>query len=230
MGLFDSIGGIVGSVAGAVNPVGLLGTVLAGGGAIAGDIMNYNEQRDTNQLNIDQSREARMFSAEQASKQMDFQREMASTQYSRAAKDLQAAGINPMLAAGAPSAAPSGAAGGGAAPDMKNPGAAFGELGSSARDVISMIQSLRESNSRIGLNMASADAQTSTSFLNDQRNRLTNMETELSRQQKELVDYELSLVREHPDLWTASKMLSQRGLGIGSALDIVKPWNMFGGN
>ena len=45
-----------------------------------------------------------------AKRQMDFQREMASTQHQRAAKDLEAAGLNRILALGRPNAAPAGAA------------------------------------------------------------------------------------------------------------------------
>lgn len=44
-----------------------------------------------------------------ANSQMDFQRDMANTQYQRAARDLEAAGLNRVLALGSPAAAPAGA-------------------------------------------------------------------------------------------------------------------------
>lgn len=92
MGFFDGIGGIMS----AMNPVGVLGTAVS----MAGNIMNYNSQRDANQANI-----------EQADKQMQFQKMMSDTAHQREVADLQAAGLNPILAAGGNgSSTPSGAA------------------------------------------------------------------------------------------------------------------------
>lgn len=49
------------------------------------------------------------FNAWSADKQMKFQEDMAGTAYQRAAKDLEAAGLNRVLALGSPAAAPAGA-------------------------------------------------------------------------------------------------------------------------
>lgn len=50
-------------------------------------------------------------SAKQASKQRDFQYYMSNTAYRRAVKDMRRAGLNPVLAAGAPASTPGGAMG-----------------------------------------------------------------------------------------------------------------------
>jgi len=50
-----------------------------------------------------------LFGRSSAKSQMKFQERMGNTQYQRAAKDLEAAGLNRILALGSPAAAPSGA-------------------------------------------------------------------------------------------------------------------------
>lgn len=50
-------------------------------------------------------------SAKQAQRQMDFQERMSNTAYQRAAKDLEAAGLNRILALGSPATTPGGAMG-----------------------------------------------------------------------------------------------------------------------
>lgn len=60
---------------------------------------------------------AREFNSAQASRQMDFQKEMSNTQWQRGVKDMQAAGLNPMLAfSQGPASAPSGASASASAP------------------------------------------------------------------------------------------------------------------
>lgn len=78
-------------------------------GAIGGSWLSSSAQDEANQRNIELAREttgvnveeaakSREWSAEQAAKQMDFQERMSGTSYQRAVGDMQAAGLNPMLA------------------------------------------------------------------------------------------------------------------------------------
>jgi len=79
------------------------------GGAV-GSVLGFIGQQQTNQKQWDMAQAANAASAEQAQKQMDFQERMRETQYQTAIKDMQKAGLNPMLAyhqggAGTPSGA-----------------------------------------------------------------------------------------------------------------------------
>jgi hypothetical protein len=70
---------------------GGLGSLVSGGLGLIGGIMNNN-------ANANQAQVANQFSAQQAQNQMDFQKEMSNTSYQRGTADMEAAGLNPMLA------------------------------------------------------------------------------------------------------------------------------------
>lgn len=87
------LGSILGPVGGA-----LLGPLGAIGGTLIGGLIGRSGQRDANRQNIQLARE-----------QMAFQERMSSTAYQRATKDLEAAGLNRILALGKPATTPGGA-------------------------------------------------------------------------------------------------------------------------
>jgi len=67
-------------------------------GGIAGGVLGFIGQQQTNQKNWDIADAANRASAAQAQAQMDFQERMRQTQYQTAIEDMKKAGLNPMLA------------------------------------------------------------------------------------------------------------------------------------
>ena len=76
----------------------MLGSIIQAGVDLFQGHLSRKDQQKANRQNIALARE-----------QMKFQERMRDTQYQAAAKDLEAAGLNRILALGGPSAAPSGA-------------------------------------------------------------------------------------------------------------------------
>lgn len=76
----------------------VMAAVIGGGAMLAGGAIGAGAQGDANRRNIELARE-----------QMRFQERMSSTAYQRAAADMEAAGLNRILALGKPASTPSGA-------------------------------------------------------------------------------------------------------------------------
>lgn len=90
MGLLSSIGSVIGSITGTP----WLGAL--GGGIDS--LMTSSAQSDINSQNQQNFVDQQAFNADQAQKNRDFQTESRANQYQVAVKDMEAAGLNPMLA------------------------------------------------------------------------------------------------------------------------------------
>lgn len=90
---------------------GWIGAAIGAGASLLGGLISQKGQQDTNAMQMELARE-----------QQQFQERMSSTAYQRSAADLEAAGLNRILALGSPASAP-----GGAMAQLRNPDAALGE-------------------------------------------------------------------------------------------------------
>lgn len=140
--------GFLGSLAGAVNPLGMFGGTDEGrsflGDALTGGaVSNLKATEATNAAQIGL-----------ADKQMDFQERMSSTSYQRAMSDMKQAGLNPMIAymqGGA--STPAGAM---ATLQTPNKGAIGAGLANTARAVAGDVTAIGQQKSQTSLNQANA--------------------------------------------------------------------------
>ena len=117
----DAAGGLMATL-------GALGGPIASiGGALLGGIFGSRAAKKRNRMQMQLARE-----------QMQFQERMSNTAYQRAAKDLEAAGLNRILALGKPATSP-----GGAMAQLLDPGAAAANAATTALGVRRQAQEIR---------------------------------------------------------------------------------------
>lgn len=153
----SGLGGTVTQATGLAAPIGIgmmTGNPMAGVGVAASMFSAQQQaqaQRDANTMNWNIAQSQMGFSASQAKAQMDFQREMSNTSVQRMVADMNKAGINPMLAAGAGESTPGGAMGSSAGATMQPIPSVFANTLSTAKDLLNTYSSFKSS-------MATADA------------------------------------------------------------------------
>lgn len=124
---------------------------LGTGAALAGPIASYYGQREANVANSNIANAANAMSQSNAREQMAFQERMSSTAHQREVADLKAAGLNPILSVNAGASSPAGAAGSVTTAEMKNTMGAFEGLGSAARELALMKNTLQKGKEEISL-------------------------------------------------------------------------------
>lgn len=145
----------------------MLQGILATAASVAGPLMGYVGQQETNRsnegianratdVNIDQARQNREFQAAQSAQQMAFQERMANTAHQREVEDLRKAGLNPILSMHGGASSPSGASASGAqgsaeTATMQNPMSGFQNLATTALEAMTMLGGLKKQEAETNL-------------------------------------------------------------------------------
>lgn len=126
----------------AINPVAAIANIGSFGADVYSAYQASQNVKDTNDQNLRIANESNAFSAAQAKQQMDFQERMSSTSHQREVSDLRAAGLNPLLSLNSGASSPGGAMGSVSVPRMDAPPSQLAGVGSSAREMVSLLRDL----------------------------------------------------------------------------------------
>lgn len=174
-----------------------IGPTIGAVGSLLGGVMGSSGQRDANRKNLQIARE-----------QMKFQREMSNTAYQRGVKDLEAAGLNPMLAIRGADAASTPQ---GASATMENENAELGRGVASAAQVVNQKLQNELLVKQIELTGSSA--------------REKEAQTSLLQETKEKVNHEIANVMEQLNL--LQKEGKQRDFELNEMNPLVKAYQEF---
>lgn len=181
---------------------GIKGLLSAVPGVIGG-MLGFGGQKDANKKNLQIARE-----------QMAFQERMSNTAYQRASKDLDAAGLNRILALGSPATTPSGALA-----TMQNPlaGAAgtLSKASSTARERQLQAQQIR--------NM------TANEMLTENQSRKTVQDELTASAQEDRIRAEIENIRAQTRINSARALQSEKEAALydhqyGTALKGIEKW------
>lgn len=175
---------------------------------LAREQMKFQE-RMTNQQNV--------FSQASAQHQMDWQERMSNTSYQRAAQDLRAAGLNPILALNSGSSSPGGASAGGSSPG----GASANQVNEIAGAVSSALDIKRAQAELKNMNEQNHNLTAQNAVLRQQEKLLENeiytenyrgleQETRYHKAQKDLDLYNLEYVRKWFDTVNPLQFIKKR--------------------
>lgn len=220
-----SVGGaIFGGAASAANPVaGVLGSAVGG---LWQNEFNRKEASKTRRFNRQMAADAMAHSAVEAEKQRAFQERMSSTATQRQVRDLQAAGINPILAAGYGGASsPAGAAGAGFAASGSSATGTdpITPALSTARQLKLADQTVKNLRAREGLTHSQETLTSQQYNVNQKQEEKINIQNRILRQEEKIAT---SMGEAWEKLGPEMRMyiISMQAIqgGLSSALDIKK--------
>lgn len=194
----------LGSIAGiALNPVAAIGTI----GSVAGDLLQYKGQQETNEANQSNARE-----------QMAFQERMSNTSHQREVADLRAAGLNPALSANSGASTPVGSSSTSQNPlqgVLKTPIA-------TAMQAMQMKKDFSEADSRITSNLASAEASRSAAEAARSTARRADEDAQSIR-------FDNDWIRNHPNWFQTKKAIETITPILSGARDLSSTFRNFKG-